>query len=80
MTNVKPTRRLQPSICFADRIFQRLIACFRDDRGVALTEYLVVNLVTIPVAFVLFHPDNGLYQAAREQFELTRILVVFPGP
>jgi hypothetical protein len=55
-------------------------ACLRDDRGVAMTEYLLVTLVTLPLVFILFHPDNGFYHAAREQYELTRLLVILPMP
>lgn len=55
-------------------------ACLRDDRGVAMTEYLMVTLVTLPLIFILFHPDNGFYHAARQQFELTRLLVILPMP
>lgn len=58
----------------------RFRACLRDDRGVAMTEYLLVTLVTLPFVFILFHPDNGFYRAAREQYELTRLLIILPMP
>ena len=62
------------------RVWSQWRACLRDDRGVAMTEYLIITLVTLPLVFILFHPDNGFYHAAREQFELTRLLVILPMP
>jgi hypothetical protein len=57
------------------------IACMRDERGVAMTEYLIVNMyVTLPAAFYLYYPDNGFYWAARNQYNLTTLLLLFPGP
>jgi hypothetical protein len=53
---------------------------FRDDRGAALVEYLVVSSVTLPLTLILFHPDNGFYQAARVQFDQTLLLLRFLGP
>jgi hypothetical protein len=58
----------------------QLVRCLRDDRGVAMTEYLIVGLVTLPLIFILFDPNNGFYEAARSNYEKTRILLVFPGP
>lgn len=58
----------------------KFIQCVRDDRGVAMTEYLIVTGVTVPLVFYLFHPDNGLFKTARDQYELTTLLLMFPGP
>jgi hypothetical protein len=58
----------------------RFVRCWRDDRGSAMTEYLLVSGIMIPLALYLFHPDNGFYKAAREQYELTTLLLQFPGP
>jgi Flp pilus assembly pilin Flp len=58
----------------------KFIQCVRDDRGVAMTEYLIVTAVTVPLTFYLFHPDNGLFKTARDQYELTTLLLMFPGP
>ena len=58
----------------------KFIQCVRDDRGVAMTEYLIVTSVTVPLVFYLFHPDNGLFKAARDQYELTTWLLIWPGP
>jgi len=56
------------------------IACLRDERGTAMAEYLILSGITIPLALYLFHPDNGLYQTARSQFDITNVLLQLPGP
>lgn len=61
-------------------VARKFIQCVRDDRGVAMTEYLIVTGVTVPLVFYLFHPDNGLFKTARDQYELTTLLLMFPGP
>jgi hypothetical protein len=58
----------------------KFIACLRDERGAVMAEYLIVSGVTIPLACYLFHPDNGFYQAARDQYNLTALFLTFPGP
>ena len=58
----------------------RLAQCWRDERGIAMTEYLIITGITLPLVFYLFHPDNGFYNAAREQFNTTVLLLTFPGP
>ena len=45
-----------------------------------MTEYILATAITLPVALYLFHPDNDLYEAARAQYELTKTLLMFPGP
>ena len=54
--------------------------CLRDERGIAMTEYLLVSGIMIPLAIYLFHPDNGFYQTARDQYNLTSVMLMFPGP
>ena len=61
-------------------IGKRFRECLRDERGVAMTEYLIVTCVTLPLVFILFHPDNGFYKAARDQYDLTTLLLVLPCP
>jgi hypothetical protein len=67
------TRRVPP-------ILSRLFDCLKDDRGTAMTEYLVITTVMMPVVFWLFHPDNGIYKSARDQYDMTATLLMFPGP
>ena len=55
-------------------------ACLKDDRGQAMTEYLIVVGVVLPIACHLYQPDNGLYKALRDQYDLTSLLLLFPGP
>jgi len=59
----------------------KLVECLRDERGIAMTEYLLIStFIALPAAFYLFNPDNGFYQAARNQYELTTTMLIFPGP
>lgn len=61
-------------------IAARFAECVRDERGSAMTEYLLVTGIMVPLAIYLFHPDNGFYKGARDQYELTTLLLIFPGP
>ena len=54
--------------------------CMRDERGIAMTEYLIITGIMVPAIFYLFHPDNGFYSAARNQYDLTTLVLSFPGP
>jgi hypothetical protein len=58
----------------------KLAECFRDERGIAMTEYLIITGIMVPAIFYLIHPDNGFYSAARDQFNLTTLILTFPGP
>ena len=60
-------------------IIRQLFRCARDDRGVAMSEYTIVMLVTIPLICYLYHPDNGLFEAARTEFDMSRLMLMFPG-
>jgi hypothetical protein len=62
------------------RIMHKFAECLGDDRGQAMTEYLLVVGIMVPLACYLFHPDNGFYKAARDQYNLTTLLLMFPGP
>lgn len=61
---------------FADAVRR----CALDETGAAATEYVMLTLITVPMIVILFHPDNGFYKAARDQYELTNLLLQFPGP
>jgi len=52
----------------------------RDERGAAMTEYLIITGIMVPAALFLFDPDNGFYQAARNQYNLTSVALINPGP
>lgn len=54
--------------------------CLRDERGTAMTEYLLITGIMIPLAAFLFNPDNGFYQDFRNQYNLTTALLKYPGP
>jgi len=54
--------------------------CIRDESGAAMVEYLLITGIMVPAAMFLFYPDNGFYEAARNQFNLTSIALINPGP
>ena len=54
--------------------------CIRDERGVAMTEYLLICGITVPLTAYLFHPNNGFYQAARQQHDVTTLMLMLLGP
>jgi hypothetical protein len=58
----------------------KLAECIRDERGVAMTEYLIITGIMLPAIYYLIHPDNGFYSAARIQYDLTTLILTFPGP
>jgi len=58
----------------------KFVECMRDERGIAMTEYLIITGIMVPLAAYLFHPDNGFYKSARDQYELTTLLLMLPGP
>jgi hypothetical protein len=62
-------------------IMDKFAQCMRDERGAAMTEYLIVTvIIMLPAALYLFHPDNGLYKDFRDQYNLTTLLLMLPGP
>jgi Flp pilus assembly pilin Flp len=61
-------------------ILSKLVECVRDEKGVAMTEYLLVTAIMVPVGAYLFHPDNGLYQDMRAQYDMTTTMLRFFGP
>jgi hypothetical protein len=58
----------------------KFLDCVRDERGTAMTEYLLITGIMVPLAAYLFHPDNGLYQAVRTQYDVTASLLTYLGP
>jgi hypothetical protein len=63
------------------KVAVKFVECMRDERGTAMTEYIIISaFITLPAIFYLFNPDNGFYKAARDQYELTTTLLIFPGP
>jgi hypothetical protein len=62
------------------RCVERFCQCLTDDSGTAMTEYLVITTVMMPAVFFLFHPDNGIYKAFRDQYDMTAMMLMFPGP
>jgi hypothetical protein len=58
----------------------KFVECMRDERGVAMTEYLLITGIMVPAIYYLFYPDNGFYSAERSQYNTTTLLLLFPGP
>ena len=61
-------------------ILAKFVLCMRDERGVAMTEYLMVSGIMIPLAAYLYNPDNAFYQEFRSEYNLTTTLLMYPGP
>lgn len=75
------TAKMKPGNPFSWRdIPSKFAACLRDERGTAMTEYLIVSGIMIPLAAYLFHPDNGFYQNMRFQYDLTADVLQYFGP
>jgi hypothetical protein len=58
----------------------RLMALIRDERGTAMTEYLLVSGIMVLVAVWLFDPSNPFFQVFRSQYDTTMTLLQYPGP
>jgi len=61
-------------------LYSKFMECLRDERGTAMTEYLIVTAIMVPLAAYLFDPDNGFYQDFRNQYNLTTTLLMWVGP
>ena len=60
--------------------WRRLCRLGRDQRGQAMTEYVILTSVTVALAAYLYFPDNGIFQGFRNTFDKTRTIVAWPGP
>jgi hypothetical protein len=77
------TTLLEPKVPGKGRLGGRLkagLAIWRDERGQAMTEYVVLMLMVSTLAFWLYHPDNGFPKRFRDRYELTTTLLMMPGP
>ena len=64
----------------ARRILHKFLECIRDERGQALTEYVVLMAVVSTICFYLYYPENGFYAAIRHRYDLMALMLRFPGP
>jgi len=71
---------MKTSLFSWQNLCSRFLECIRDDRGVAMTEYLLITGIMVPAVIYLFHPDNGFYSAERFQYNLTTLVLTLPGP
>lgn len=62
------------------RIWVLLKECFRDERGTAMTEYLLITGIMVPLIAYLFNPDAGFYPVLRNVYGLTTTILMYPGP
>ena len=63
------------------RVILRMLGRFlRDDRGQALTEYVVLTAMVACLCCYLYYPHNGIYRGMRWQYDLINLLLVLPGP
>ncbi len=69
-----------PMKAFLKRGVRVFCAVWRDERGQAMTEYVILMLMVSTLAFWLFHPENGFPKALRDRYELTTTLLMMPGP
>jgi Flp pilus assembly pilin Flp len=51
-----------------------------DERGQAMTEYVILVSVAVAIAAWLYFPDNGIYQGFRHIFNKTSLILGWPGP
>ena len=51
-----------------------------DDRGQAMTEYVMVTALMVALCAWLYYPDNGFYKTFRERYDLTTLVLQLPGP
>lgn len=51
-----------------------------DERGQAMTEYVILVSVAVALAAWLYFPDNGIFQGFRHIFNKTSLILGWPGP
>ena len=61
-------------------VFVKFKECLRDERGSAMTEYLLISGIMIPIAAYLFSPDTGFCREFRTEYDLPTTLLMYPGP
>lgn len=59
---------------------QRLRALARDQRGQALTEYVILTALMTAAAAYLYLPDNTIYRGTRLKHDRTQMVIAYPGP
>ena len=60
--------------------WNRVRALARDDRGQAMTEYVILSAVMVAVAAYLYLPDNDIYQGIRLKHDRANMAIAYPGP
>ena len=79
-TDMRQSKAIRPMRGLRE-VAAKFVQCLRDERGVAMTEYVIVSWgVTLTCSFYLYDPNNGFYWAARNQYNVTSLLLQFPGP
>lgn len=69
---------MQKLIESARRLLEMGEELAQDESGLVMAEYTTTFLATVPLTCFFLHPDNGLYEAARQQFEWTAFALTLP--
>ena len=59
---------------------RKIRSLMSDDRGQAMTEYVILTAVITAVAAYLYFPDNEIYRAIRKKHDRTMLAIAHPGP
>lgn len=62
------------------RIFVRISRLWYDERGQAMTEYVILSAVMMTVSAYLIYPDNALFYGIRRLYDKHALIVGLPGP
>jgi len=62
------------------RMFARISRFWADERGQAMTEFVILTAVMTVVAAYLYYPDNNLFVGIRKLFDKHALVVGLPGP
>ncbi len=60
--------------------FKWMRAFIANERGQAMTEYVILSAVIVLLCAWLYYPHNGIYKNIRDRFDLTTLILQLPGP
>lgn len=53
---------------------------WQDERGQAMTEYVIISAIVVVLCAWLYYPHNGIYKNIRDRFDRTSLVLQLPGP
>ncbi|HBA83001.1 MAG TPA: hypothetical protein DCZ95_02800 [Verrucomicrobia bacterium] len=62
------------------KFIKRMKAFIADERGQAMTEYVILSAIIVVFCAWLYYPHNGIYKNFRDRFDLTALVLQWPGP